>query len=39
MPRIAFLNFNYSHILTSRKDGRNIKHYLYNFIKILQFVG
>jgi len=35
---ITFLNFNYFPILTSRKNGRKVKYYLFDFIKILEVV-
>lgn len=35
---ITFLSFNYFPILTSRKSGRKVKYYLFDFIKILEIV-
>ena len=35
---ITFLSFNYLPILTSRKKGRKVKYYLFDFIKILEVV-
>ncbi len=33
---ITFLSFNYLPILTSRKNGRKVKYYLFDFIKIFE---
>ncbi len=35
---ITFLGLNYLPILTSRKEGRRVKYYLFDFIKILEVV-